>query len=168
MQVQVLPGDSQGMTAVEGIYVEPLGCCLLVERSGDWIKRIFFSWDPPDRSSELVEQIADHLLNGRPCQADQELTGLTAFQREVFQVVSAIPRGKTLTYGEVAKLMGKPGAARAVGRALGANPFAILVPCHRAVSRSDLGAYFLGKDLKKRLLDIESLAETAARGELRM
>ncbi len=57
------------------------------------------------------------------------------FYQQVWLACAAIPRGKTTTYGELAKSIGRPGAARAVGRALGANPFAPTVPCHRVIGR---------------------------------
>lgn len=81
---------------------------------------------------------------------------LTSFQKKVYTVVKQIPMGEVRTYAWVAKRIGKPKATRAVGTALKKNPFTIIVPCHRVV-RSDgsLGAYSLGKDLKKRLLEVE-------------
>jgi methylated-DNA-[protein]-cysteine S-methyltransferase len=88
---------------------------------------------------------------------DLDLSRLTIFQKEVFAVVREIPRGKTLTYGEVARLANKPKAARAVGGALAANPFALLIPCHRVVSSSGLGGYSWGRDIKEKLLALESI-----------
>jgi O-6-methylguanine DNA methyltransferase len=87
--------------------------------------------------------------------ADLDYSGLTEFQREVLEAVRTIPRGETRTYGEVAVLVGKPGGARAVGRALAANPFPILVPCHRVVSKKGLGGFAWGLQIKERLLQIE-------------
>jgi methylated-DNA-[protein]-cysteine S-methyltransferase len=55
------------------------------------------------------------------------------FQREVLQVVAGIPFGELMSYGEIAKLVGKPGASRAVGAAVGSNPWLIVVPCHRVI-----------------------------------
>jgi O-6-methylguanine DNA methyltransferase len=69
--------------------------------------------------------------------------------------VQSIPRGATATYGQVAERAGHPGAARAVGRAMTANPFAILVPCHRVVSKGGLGGYAWGKEMKEKLLRME-------------
>jgi methylated-DNA-[protein]-cysteine S-methyltransferase len=66
---------------------------------------------------------------------------LTPFQKKVFRVVSAIPAGRTLTYGEVAKRIGRPRAARAVGQAMRANPHAPFMPCHRVVAADGLGGY---------------------------
>ena len=80
----------------------------------------------------------------------------TVFQRRVWEALRRIPRGETRTYGEIARAIGAPAAVRAVGSACGANPVALLVPCHRAV-RSDggLGGYAWGIGTKKRLLQIE-------------
>jgi O-6-methylguanine DNA methyltransferase len=57
----------------------------------------------------------------------------TPFQREVWRALSEIPRGRVTTYGEIARRLGRPGAVRAVGTAVGKNPFAPEVPCHRVV-----------------------------------
>lgn len=77
------------------------------------------------------------------------------FRRAVWLACAEIPRGEVRTYGWIARRIGKPGAARAVGAALGANPFAPIVPCHRVV-RSDggLGGYSGrgGLATKRRLL----------------
>jgi len=70
-------------------------------------------------------------------------------------VVRSIPRGETMTYGQVAELAGSPGAARAVGRAMAANPFAILIPCHRVLAKDGPGGYAYGRDVKERLLRLE-------------
>ncbi len=80
----------------------------------------------------------------------------TVFQRRVWQALSRIPRGETRTYGEIARAIGNPAAVRAVGSACGANPVALVVPCHRAV-RTDggLGGYAWGIARKKRLLELE-------------
>jgi methylated-DNA-[protein]-cysteine S-methyltransferase len=143
------------MTDTQGAYIEPLGIYLRLERSGDKIKRVFFSLEGPEMISELAQQIADHLLKDGPFYAELDLENLTDFQREVYSTIMSIPRGKTTTYGEVAKLIGRPNASRAVGRALGANPIAILIPCHRVLSKKGLGGYYWGIDLKKKLLDLE-------------
>jgi len=80
-----------------------------------------------------------------------------AFYRRVWRECAKISKGRTLTYGEVAKRLGKPGAARAVGRALGANPFAPMVPCHRVVAANGLGGFSArgGVRAKLRLLKKE-------------
>lgn len=84
---------------------------------------------------------------------------LTPFQQAVLRAASRIPRGKVATYGELADGLGRPGAARAVGNALAANPFPLIVPCHRVI-RSDgtIGGFTGGEDIKRRLLELEGVA----------
>ncbi len=82
----------------------------------------------------------------------------TAFQIAVWQKLLAIPSGSLVTYGELAASLGRPKAARAVGSAVGANPIAIFVPCHRVVAASGtLGGYRWGSALKGALIDREKL-----------
>ena len=84
----------------------------------------------------------------------------TAFQLKVWQAVRRIPSGQTQTYGQLAKSIGC-GSARAVGVALGANPLAGLIPCHRVVAADGLGGFAWGVDLKRAWLRAE--ADGAAR-----
>ena len=77
----------------------------------------------------------------------------TAFQRLVWHHLCKIPWGKTLSYGEIARAIGHPKAVRAVGQACGANPIAIMVPCHRVLSAGlGLGGYAAGLERKRWLL----------------
>jgi AraC family transcriptional regulator of adaptative response/methylated-DNA-[protein]-cysteine methyltransferase len=80
----------------------------------------------------------------------------TVFQRRVWDELRRIPRGETRTYRDIARAIGAPEAVRAVGSACGANPVALVVPCHRAV-RTDggLGGYAWGLPRTKRLLELE-------------
>lgn len=80
----------------------------------------------------------------------------TDFQRRVWQLLRRIPPGRTVTYGDLARSLGRPGAVRAVARACGANPVAIAIPCHRVV-RSDgtLGGYRWGARRKAQILTTE-------------
>jgi O-6-methylguanine DNA methyltransferase len=115
----------------EGAFSVALGCYILVEQStAKRIKRILFSKDPPSYSP-LAAQIVDCLEGRGSLIAYLDYSGLTEFQRGVLEAAQTIPRGETRTYGEVVAQMGRPGGARAVGRALSANPFPIIVPCHR-------------------------------------
>lgn len=80
------------------------------------------------------------------------------FHQQVWQTARHIPMGETLSYGEFAALLSQPGAARAVGQALGANPFAPIVPCHRVLAKGQGGGGFSapgGVDTKLRMLQIE-------------
>ena len=80
---------------------------------------------------------------------------LTNFERKVLLETLRIPHGKTVTYEELAKKIGYPKAARAVGNALNKNPLPILIPCHRVVGKKDIGGYALGIKMKKELLEFE-------------
>jgi len=83
---------------------------------------------------------------------DLELDG-TEFQRAVWQALRAIPAGETATYREIAQAIGRPDAMRAVGNAVGSNPVAIVVPCHRVIRTSGaLGGFGGGLDRKRWLL----------------
>lgn len=95
-------------------------------------------------------------------------TGLSDFNRRVYEVALAIPAGETLTYGEVAARIGEPGAARAVGVALGQNPWPIIVPCHRVLAANGGTGGFSadgGVETKLRMLTIEK-ARTSAEPSL--
>jgi methylated-DNA-[protein]-cysteine S-methyltransferase len=77
----------------------------------------------------------------------------SAFQRAVWEALIEIPYGRTSSYGDVARVLGKPRAAQAVGMACGSNPIAIVVPCHRVIGASGrLTGYAGGLDVKRRLL----------------
>jgi methylated-DNA-[protein]-cysteine S-methyltransferase len=81
----------------------------------------------------------------------------TPFEMEVWTALQNIPYGSTVTYGELATRLGRPGAARAVGSANGRNPIPIVVPCHRVIAAGGkLGGYGGGLTLKRQLLDLES------------
>ena len=85
-----------------------------------------------------------------------EAAGSTPFTRRVYDVVCSIPSGSTMTYAAVAAAAGRPGAARAVGAAMAANPFAPMVPCHRVVgSDGSLRGYGGGLELKQWMLAME-------------
>ena len=82
----------------------------------------------------------------------------TYFQRKVWETLRTIQPGATMSYQEIAKAMQRPDSARAIGTACGANPIAIIIPCHRAI-RSDgkPGGFRWGEDVKRKLLDRERI-----------
>lgn len=85
-----------------------------------------------------------------------ELEWCTPFQRALLDALRTVPRGETVSYGELAALAGKPRAARAAGTFCAENRFAILVPCHRVVAADGIGGYgSLGVAFKRRLLALE-------------
>lgn len=86
-----------------------------------------------------------------------DITG-TAFQKSVWQALRKISPGKTKSYGEIASLIGRPKAVRAVGGACGANPMPVLIPCHRVLAANKkLGGFSGGLDWKRRLLQREGI-----------
>ena len=84
----------------------------------------------------------------------------TPFQHRVWEEINRIPYGATITYGELARRLGNPHGARAVGQACHANPLALIVPCHRVVSALGLGGFAGGIHVKERLLATEQQATT--------
>jgi AraC family transcriptional regulator of adaptative response/methylated-DNA-[protein]-cysteine methyltransferase len=105
---------------------------------------------------ETVTKVLHHLTHNEP-HLDLPLDiRATAFQRQVWEKLRAIPYGETVSYADVAKSLGKPGAVRAVGRACATNPVALVIPCHRVVREDkSLGGYRWGLDRKQKLLDLE-------------
>lgn len=88
-------------------------------------------------------------------EAPLDLSG-TAFQLQVWGHLQAIPKGETRTYTDIAQLLGKPSAARAVGAAIGRNPLSLIIPCHRVVgSKGSLTGYAGGLERKAALLALE-------------
>lgn len=82
----------------------------------------------------------------------------TEFERAVWRALREIPYGQTRTYGQIAAQLGKPGAARAVGRACGKNPLLIVVPCHRVLGGGGrLTGFAAGLEAKRRLLETEGI-----------
>jgi methylated-DNA-[protein]-cysteine S-methyltransferase len=108
---------------------------------------------------EAVRHLMAHLA-GSPQELRSipvDLSALTPFRRRVAEVLRATEPGQVLSYGDVALLAGRPGAARAVGQAVKANPILILVPCHRVVGARDEGGWsaFGSPEVKARLRALE-------------
>ncbi|TSD94419.1 methylated-DNA--[protein]-cysteine S-methyltransferase [Skermania sp. ID1734] len=92
---------------------------------------------------------------------DVDLDSVTDFDRAVYHVTRRIDPGRTLSYGEVARQIGHPGAAQAVGQALGRNPIPLIIPCHRGLGAGNsIGGFsaFRGTATKRALLEIEGVA----------
>jgi methylated-DNA-[protein]-cysteine S-methyltransferase len=88
-----------------------------------------------------------------------DLDDCTPFQLAAVDALRRLPRGEIVTYGELAALAGRPGAARAIGTLCATNRFAVIVPCHRVVSASGIGGYgSLGEEYKRRLLRLDGVA----------
>lgn len=87
-----------------------------------------------------------------------DVSNLTELQKKVLRETAKIPYGSVRSYGEIAKRIGRPKAARFVGATMARNPFPIIIPCHRVIgSKGRLGGYGGGLELKKRLLRLEGV-----------
>lgn len=122
--------------------------------------------EPGDRKIvDAAEQLREYLAGERQefsLEIDWSL--LRPFQREVLQFTFAIPYGETRTYSEIAQHIGRPRAARAVGRAQATNPMPLVIPCHRVIaSDGSLGGFSAGLEIKRRLLDLEGVVLPGAR-----
>lgn len=115
---------------------------------------------PPPAVQRVIDSIVA-LLAGRPARFDEaalDLDGVPPFNLRVYEVARTIPAGSTLSYGEIAERLGEPGAARAVGQALGHNPLPIVIPCHRVLAAGHRPGGFSAHGqvaTKRRLLEIE-------------
>lgn len=115
---------------------------------------------PPAEVQNLAERLADYaageVVDFQDVRLD--LSHLSDFQRRVAELCRRIPRGKTLSYGQLAAKAGNPGAARAVGSVMSSNRFPILIPCHRVVGAGGkLGGFSApeGISVKQRMLQLE-------------
>lgn len=105
------------------------------------------------------------LRSGEGGRVSVDLRRSSGFQSDVLGAAREIPAGETRSYAWIATRIGRPGAARAVGRALGTNPVPIVVPCHRVVrGDGDLGGYIFGLEMKEELLRREGVTLDTGRG----
>ena len=147
--------DGAGMLWLTGIYMQQ-------HRHGPEVGP---SWDEDATGFAQVARQLDQYFDGSRTAFDLPLAPAgTPFQRRVWDERARIPRGTTITYGELAARAGRPGAARAVGAAVGRNPISIIVPCHRVVgSDGSLTGYAGGVERKAFLLVLEGAAVATAR-----
>jgi methylated-DNA-[protein]-cysteine S-methyltransferase len=125
---------------------------------------------PPDPAGErLIAALAGY-FSGEPVRFHEvpDLSGYTVFQGMVWRATRDIPYGRRRSYGDVANAIGRPKAARAVGAALGKNPYLIVVPCHRVVGASGaLTGFAYGGEWKAALLALEGNGEPGSTQEWR-
>jgi methylated-DNA-[protein]-cysteine S-methyltransferase len=152
-------------------YLSPLGLIVL-ESDGKVLTGLRFveNSDTPQQTGETISEdttdtlpifaevrqwLDDYFAGKRPCNVPRLNPPGTDFQRRVWQRLFTIFYGQTKTYGEIAKMVGCK-SARAVGQAIGRNPIALIIPCHRVVgANGTLGGYAYGVDRKKQLLELE-------------
>jgi methylated-DNA-[protein]-cysteine S-methyltransferase len=146
----------------------PIGRLLLVS-DGDRLERVHFQAGPrPVRAERdwiataaplapAVRQLREYFAGHRRAFDLALAPAGTAFQKRVWQALTAIPWGETISYGELARRIGNPRAARAVGLATGANPLPIVVPCHRVIGADgSLTGFGGGLAIKQMLLALEN------------
>ncbi|WP_214043775.1 methylated-DNA--[protein]-cysteine S-methyltransferase [Methanomethylovorans sp.] len=109
---------------------------------------------------EMLRYLKGEQVDFSWCKVD--LSHLSDFEKDVLEQTRRIPYGHTITYGELAMLVGRRGASRAVGSALSKNPYPIIIPCHRVVSSKGIGGFCGGNDpgnvsLKRKLLELEGI-----------
>ena len=105
--------------------------------------------------AETIQWLDDYFAGKRPCNVPRLNPQGTDFQQRVWQALLNIPYGKTVSYGEIARTVGCK-SAQAVGQAVGANPIALLIPCHRVIAaHGKIGGYEYGTEIKKKLLELE-------------
>src|SRR5438477_639131 len=145
--------NERGITAIEMPELSPrqLRAELLEEKDG-----------APEFVNQAARALKAYLAGASEdlSRLPLDLSVLAPFQRAVYDVVRALPPGRTATYGEIADRLGKPGASRAVGQALGRNPFLIAVPCHRVLAAGGAAGGFSapgGVITKQRLLALEGV-----------
>ncbi len=133
-----------------------------------WLRRFAPESTPEEAfapNQSAIAQILEYLQGKRErFDLPLDLRG-TPFELEVYREVARIPYGKTKTYSEIARTLGRPKAFRAVGNANAANPLSLVIPCHRVVAvGGKLGGYGGGRPMKKQLLMMER--ERPRAGEL--
>ncbi|MDE7097097.1 MAG: methylated-DNA--[protein]-cysteine S-methyltransferase [Muribaculaceae bacterium] len=149
--------------------VDLLGHKMLLTSEGDSLIRCKWMLSDPDSSVYSYADKKNEVIEKAVLQISEYLAGLrkdfsvplqlegTEFRLKVWNEMRKIPYGETITYRELAQRIGSPTAYRAVANACGANPFPILIPCHRVVaSGGKTGGYTGGIDIKKALLEIEN------------
>jgi methylated-DNA-[protein]-cysteine S-methyltransferase len=140
----------------------PLGTVYIIFRSSfltgiDFQKPAGLNWKRTPDTSQLRNELGEYFAGTRRefgCKTS--LAQGTDFEKKVWEMLRSVPYGETRTYKWLAERIGKPGAFRAVGNALGKNPIPIIYPCHRIIEADgSLGGYSPGPDIKRRLLKIE-------------
>lgn len=171
--------DSAGHPAIRFRVVDTSFGKILLARSDRGLYRLNFqdgtdhfsppsSWTyAPDDLRDVEKQLRAYFAGELTSfEVDLDPVG-TPFQLRVWEELRKIPYATTVSYADIARAIGKPAAARAVGAANGSNPIPIIVPCHRVIgSDGRLVGYRGGVDIKKRLIALELLASGRALGEL--
>ena len=109
----------------------------------------------PPIIAETIQWLDDYFAGKRPCNVPRLNPQGTAFQKRVSTALLTIPYGETVSYGELVRMVGCK-SAQAIGQAVGANPIALIIPCHRVIAaHGKIGGYEYGIEIKKKLLELE-------------
>lgn len=109
----------------------------------------------PPIIAETIQWLDDYFAGKRPCNVPRLNPQGSAFQKRVWTALLTIPYGETVSYGEIARMVDCR-SAQAVGQAVGANPIALIIPCHRVIAaHGKIGGYEYGIEIKKKLLELE-------------
>ena len=129
------------------------------EKLRDLENRGFLVYERQDAVADVAAELQDYFAHRRQqFDVPVDLRGISDFTRRVLKSSRQIPYGKVWTYGDVARDIGRPGASRAVGNALGRNPIPVIIPCHRVIlSSGAMGWYTGGPEIKRALLGIEGV-----------
>jgi AraC family transcriptional regulator, regulatory protein of adaptative response / methylated-DNA-[protein]-cysteine methyltransferase len=174
----VTPGEykrrGEGMLIRYGFHPTPFGGCLIGTTEKGICHLVFTQWDrqtavdemearwrqaelreDPEATAPRAAQVFDVLGDGKPGAIQVHLNG-TNFQIKVWEALLRIPPGRIVSYHSIARFLGVPGGARAVGGAVGQNPVSYLIPCHRVIrSVGEFGDYAGGSARKKALIGWE-------------
>jgi methylated-DNA-[protein]-cysteine S-methyltransferase len=114
---------------------------------------------PDNVLEQACEELVEYLLNARErFETPLDLSCGTEFQRAVWRRLRRVKYGSHVTYTSLAESIGRPGATRAVGNAVGANPLLVMIPCHRVLaSNGGIGGFSAGLPCKRKLLAIEGI-----------
>jgi methylated-DNA-[protein]-cysteine S-methyltransferase len=116
------------------------------------------SGNAPRMVARAATQLVEYFAGTRQCfELQLGDVDATDFQRDVWLALAAIPYGEVRSYAQVAEIVGRPRASRAVGNANHVNRFPVVIPCHRVVASSGLGGYGGGDDVKRYLLGLEGV-----------
>ena len=158
------------------VYESSIGYIVIVTKNGKVVsldvtdkgtyeaRKMILSFHPDATESmtsfKIIRTLLDRYLQGREVDFDVEvdISHLGSFTRKVLNELRKVPYGEIRSYGWLAKKVGRPGAARAVGQALKRNPIPIIIPCHRII-RDDgtIGGFSMGVNIKERLLALEGV-----------
>ena len=122
----------------------------------------------PQEVEPFLSQLEDYFAGHRKVfDLPIDWTDIPPFHREVLKMVYTIPFGKTRTYKQIATVLGRPNASRAIGQANRKNPIALVIPCHRVIgAKGDLTGYAYGLVMKRNLLAFESPSTYAPQAQL--